>query len=162
MTCLTLFKVSQTNYQRVKLTHTSRCDCLTQHGLYLYIYTLLSPQDLKPSNLAVNEDCELKVRKRHCSRRMAYLYVTSTHSLVVTLLYIDSMNTAVCHTDPGFWFGKAHRWWNDRLCRHTVVPSSRNHAELDALQHDRYLHKIAELRYFCPCIFYIYKCNVFT
>lgn len=67
--------------------HTSWCECLTYHGLYLYVYTLLSPQDLKPSNLAVNEDCELKVRKKT-------LFVKSfipqcdvlsrTHSLVIS------------------------------------------------------------------------------
>lgn len=132
--------------------------------LYLYVSTLLLPQDLKPSNLAVNEDCELKVSKKKKKTLFTKSILsqcdvlTSTHSLVVTLLYIDCMYADVCHTDPGFRFGKAHRWWNDRICCHTVVPSSRDYAELDALQHDRYPHKFAELRYFCACVFSTHKC----
>lgn len=40
--------------------------CIIMSAPYscLLIPAFLSPQDLKPSNLAVNEDCELKVRQR--------------------------------------------------------------------------------------------------
>lgn len=106
-TRLTLFKVSQTHYQ----TNTSQCECLTHRGLFFY--TLLSPQDLKPSNLAVNEDCELKVRKKTLFTKTGLSQcdmLSSTHSVVITLLYIDGMNTAaVRHKDTGFRFGEAHR-----------------------------------------------------
>lgn len=46
--------------------------------------------------------------------------------------------TLSTNSDPGLWFGTAHRWWNDGLRSHPVVPSPGNHAQLDALQHDRY------------------------
>lgn len=46
-------------------------------SLYLCVSLLfLSRQDLKPSNLAVNEDCELKVRNKHCALRVIYVNVT--------------------------------------------------------------------------------------
>lgn len=48
--------------------------------------------------------------------------------------------TTTCPTpDPGLWSGAAHGWWNDGICGHTVVPSPWDHAQLDALQHDRYV-----------------------
>lgn len=41
--------------------------------------------------------------------------------------------------DFGLWFGTAHRWWDDRLRGHSLVPCAGDHVELDALQHDRWL-----------------------
>lgn len=152
--------VSKLIIRESKLTHKSQRECLTHWVLCPYVYTLLSPQDLKPSNLAVNEDCELKVKEKE--KCLISTWRAEQHSLLVPLLYVERMITAACHTDPGFWLGEAHRWWNDRLCCHAVVPSSRDHAELDALQHDRYLCKIAEPKYVCPCGFYIYNCNMFS
>lgn len=72
-------------------------------------------------------------------------------TLFLHLLFVKK--NALCGPDPGFRFGTAHRWWNDRLCRHTVVPSSRDHAQLDALQHDRCVHRFAT-------IFYTYKSHL--
>lgn len=43
-----------------------------------------------------------------------------------------------CPSDPGLWFGAAHRRWNDGLRGHPMVPGPRDHAQLDALQHDGY------------------------
>lgn len=89
-------------------------------------------QDLKPSNLAVNEDCELRVRllfkKRGCC------------CLIEETLSADSPYSCSPTPDPGLWPGTAHRRWDDGLRGHAVVPSTWDHAKLDALQHDRCVH----------------------
>lgn len=86
-----------------------------------YWILLCSSQDLKPSNVAVNEDCELRV------------------SLTFTLLPLCCMSweekkTSFCPTDPWLWLSQADRWWDDGLCGDALVSSTRDHAELDALQ----------------------------
>lgn len=60
---------------------------------------LFSPQDLKPSNLAVNEDCELKVRNGRLETKFT-VYDVADHVEFIKQL---------CPSDPGFWFGTAHR-----------------------------------------------------
>lgn len=39
--------------------------------------------------------------------------------------------------DPGFWISEADRWWDDGIRSNALVPSTWDHAQLDALQPDR-------------------------
>lgn len=115
--------MSQAHYQRVKLIH-SCCECFTHCTIFYGVYILLSPQDLKPSNLAVNEDCELKVRKEHWSRRVAYLKVMCwvVHMVWSLLSYTSTAWTPLSvtqildfglarHTDDEMTGYVATRWY---------------------------------------------------
>jgi len=35
--------------------------------------------------------------------------------------------------DSWLWSSPSNRWWNDWICGNSLVPCSRDHAELDAL-----------------------------
>lgn len=93
--------------------------------LYLLYYLC---QDLKPSNVAVNEDCELRVRLQ--------LY-TCKHFPSNRWLASFLKKVSCCTLDPRLWTGQTDGRRDDRICGHTLVPSARDHAELDALQPER-------------------------
>lgn len=91
-------------------------------------------QDLKPGNLAVNQDCELKVctvkdygwmssrdlSNNHTTHRVSYSGVIPSASV----------------EDLGLWLGPQRRCWDDGLRGDPLVPGSWGHSELDALHPD--------------------------
>lgn len=94
--------------------------------LLCLLYSLC--QDLKPSNVAVNEDCELRVRVRRNTRK----HFPSSRKLASVLKKASS-----CTLDPRLWTGQTDGRRDDGICGHALVPSARDHAELDALQPER-------------------------
>lgn len=115
---------------RIQFSHSS---------IFLHICLSRPLQDLKPSNLAVNEDCELKVgvplssAQRQVETQSVWIL---SFSLSVSLCFSPSP-LLLFSPDLGLWPGAAHRRRDDRLRGHSLVPSPGDHVELDALQHDR-------------------------
>lgn len=91
-------------------------------------------QDLKPGNLAVNQDCELKV----CTVKDHSWISWHDFSIKYTihrLSYGDVIPSASVE-DLGLRLGPQHRCWDDGLRGDPLVPGSWGHSELDALHPD--------------------------
>lgn len=103
------------------------------------MHSLSSPQDLKPGNLAVNEDCELKVSGLQAQPRggmgpppgSPWKPLPEPPPLSKFLFYLSRA------IDSGFWAGATCRRRDDWLRGDPLVPSPRGDPQLDALQPDR-------------------------
>lgn len=98
----------------------SESDIFIPEGVILFLFI---PQDLKPGNLAINPDCELKV----CWSCIRYIK-TWTH-----LNFTVFWGGVFFPSDPGFWPGEAGGCRNDRLRRDPLVSSAWGYPKLDAL-----------------------------
>lgn len=91
-------------------------------------------QDLKPGNLAVNQDCELKV----CTVK-DYSWISScdlSNKYTTHRVFCSGVIPSASVEDLGLWLGPQRRCWDDGLRGDPLVPGSWGHSELDALHPD--------------------------